>query len=130
MRLLVVVYPVDHLEASVEYYRLAGLRPVWWPDDTSVVLASDLSSPAALLLVNDPVETTAGAGGMFLLRNLDGYHQAHPDLDWIQEPVDRNIGRYASFFDRSGHAVRLLEYGRDRVARTVLSLRRPPPFAP
>ena len=33
MKLLFELRPVDHLDASVDYYRSLGLEPLGWPDD-------------------------------------------------------------------------------------------------
>lgn len=113
--------PVENLEASVEFYCDAGLQPVWWPDDTEVVLAAGLSSPAALMLVNDPTESSAGCGGVFWLRHIDRYHQDHPGLDWLLAPADRAL---RDLHRRDRHAVRLLDCGQNRHARAVLAPRR------
>ena len=105
---------VDHLEACVEYYRELGLVPVWWPDDETVVLASEVGAPAVMLLSRDPNETMLGPSGLFAIQDLDAFFREHRDLDWLVEPADRSIGRYAAFADRTGLPIRLVDHSRSQ----------------
>jgi catechol 2,3-dioxygenase-like lactoylglutathione lyase family enzyme len=110
MRLLMVMYGVEHLEASVDYYHELGLVPAWWPDEESVVLSTDPASPTLVMLSRDSNETMLGPGGVFAVDDLDEFFRSHDALDWLVEPVDGSIGRYAAFADRTGVAVRLVDY--------------------
>lgn len=105
-----VSYGVEHLEASVEYYRGLGLIPAWWPDEESVVLSTEPHSRTLVLLSRDSNETLLGPGGVFAVDDLDDFFRRHGHLDWLVEPVDGSIGRYAAFADRTGVPVRLVDY--------------------
>lgn len=105
-----VMYGVDHVEASVDYYRDLGLIPAWWPDEESVVLSTDPHSRTLVMLSRVSNETMLGPGGVFAVDDLDGFYRTHEDLDWLVEPVDGSIGRYAAFADRTGVPVRLVDY--------------------
>lgn len=113
LELLLMMQGVDHLEASVDYYRELGLSPVWWPDEDSVVLSACRGRPASLLLTSDPAETMLGPGGLYVVDRLDDFFQRHPRLDWLVKPSDRPFGRYAVLADRTGIPVRLVECTRD-----------------
>ena len=111
MRLLMVMYGVEHLEASVDYYRDLGLVPAWWPDEEAVVLSTDPPSSRILIMLSrDSNETMLGPGGVFAVDDLDGFYRTHDSLDWLVDPVDGSIGRYAAFADRTGVPVRLVDY--------------------
>jgi catechol 2,3-dioxygenase-like lactoylglutathione lyase family enzyme len=116
VKLLMVMSGVDHIEACVEYYRELGLVPVWWPDDEAVVLSTEVGGPAVMLLSRDPDETVLGPGGLFAIDDLDAFFHDHRNLDWLVEPVDRSIGRYAAFADRTGLPIRLVDYSRSQAA--------------
>ncbi|MFC0624618.1 hypothetical protein [Kribbella deserti] len=129
MKLLFELRPVEHLDASVDYYRDLGLYPLSWPDDETVLLGSDRSEPPTLMLVRDPVESALRSGAIYEVGDVDTFYAQHLDLDWLVPPTDRSTGRYAVFADRTGTAVRLLDYrpydlravGRGRPALAAVS---------
>jgi hypothetical protein len=47
MKLLFELRPVEHLEASVDYYRELGLEPIAWPSDDSALLGGLPEKPNA-----------------------------------------------------------------------------------
>jgi catechol 2,3-dioxygenase-like lactoylglutathione lyase family enzyme len=117
MRLLMMMYSVDHLEASVDFYRQLGMVPIWWPNDEAVVLSTGVDSAAMIMLTRDTNETLLGPGGVFSVEDVDSLRRCHHTLDWLIEPVDCSIGRYAAFADRTGVPIRLVDYSRDAIAR-------------
>lgn len=110
MKLLFELRPVEHLDASVEYYRDLGLLPMSWPDDETVLLGADRSERPMLMLVRDPVESVLRSGAIYEVGDVDAFYTEHRSLDWLVPPSDRSTGRYAVFADRTGAAVRLLDY--------------------
>jgi hypothetical protein len=108
MKLLFELRPVEHLEASVEYYRGLGLDPLGWPDDDTALLAPRDGGPT-IVLVRDPAESALGCGGVYDIGDVDAFFEAHPDLDWLIAPIRSSLGRYAVFADRTGTCVRLLD---------------------
>ncbi|ADB31007.1 hypothetical protein Kfla_1913 [Kribbella flavida DSM 17836] len=109
MKLLFELRPVDHLEASVDYYRELGLEPMAWPDDDTVLLAPLGAAEPTLALMRDPAEAALGTGGVYEVGDVDEYYADHPDLDWLVAPADSTLGRYAVFADRTGLPMRLLD---------------------
>lgn len=110
MKLLFELRPVEHLDASVDYYRDLGLVPMSWPDDDTVLLGSSRSERPTLMLVRDPVESALRSGAIYEVGDVDAFYAEHRGLDWLVPPSDRSTGRYAVFADRTGAAVRLLDY--------------------
>lgn len=108
MRLLFELRPVEHLEASVEYYRDLGLVPLSWPDDDTVLLGPDRRGAPTIMLVRDSTEAALRPGGVYDVGDLDAFFARHPELDWLITPTDHAAGRYAVFADRTGASVRLL----------------------
>lgn len=109
MKLLFELRPVEHLEASVEYYRGLDLEPIAWPDDDSALLAPRRADQPTLVLVRDPAEAALGTGGVYDVGGVDDFYRAHPSLDWLIAPIDSALGRYAVFADRTGAPIRLLD---------------------
>ncbi|MFB6718934.1 VOC family protein [Kribbella sp. NPDC056345] len=109
MKLLFELRPVEHLEASVDYYRTLGLVPLAWPSDDSALLGTSPDSPPVLALVHDPAEGALGTGGVYDVGDLSAFFEQHKELDWLLTPADSPFGRYAVFADRTGTAIRLLE---------------------
>jgi catechol 2,3-dioxygenase-like lactoylglutathione lyase family enzyme len=109
MKPLFQLCPVEHLEATVDYYRELGLRPLDWPDDDTVLLGRDTTGEPIIALVRDPDESALRAGGVFDAGDVDDFYAEHPELDWLLPPTDRSFGRYAVFADRTGTAIRLLD---------------------
>jgi hypothetical protein len=108
MRLLFELRPVDHLDASVDYYRSIGLETAGWPDDNTVLLAPSGGS-ATIVLVRDLAEAALGSGGVYDVGDVDAFFDAHGDLDWLVAPATSSLGRYAVFADRTGTCIRLLD---------------------
>jgi len=108
MKLLFEFRPVEHLEASVDYYRGLGLDPLGWPDDDTALLAPR-EGAATIVLVRDPAEAALGCGGVYDVGGVDAFFEAHPDLDWLIAPMSNSLGRYAAFADRTGTCIRLLD---------------------
>jgi hypothetical protein len=108
MKLLFELRPVDHLEASVDYYRSIGLTPVGWPDDDTALLAPT-DGQATIVLIRDPAEAALGAGGVYDVGDVDSFFEAHPNLDWLVAPAPSPLGRYAVFADRTGTCIRILD---------------------
>ena len=108
MRLLFELRPVDHLDASVDYYRSIGLEAVAWPDDDTALLAPS-GGEATIVLVRDPAEGALGSGGVYDVGGVDAFFEARPDLDWLIAPMSNSLGRYAVFADRTGTCIRLLD---------------------
>ncbi|MEJ1105905.1 MULTISPECIES: hypothetical protein [unclassified Kribbella] len=108
MKLLFELRPVEHLEASVDYYRDLGLEPIAWPSDDSALLGARGRQPT-IALVRDPAEGALGPGGVYDVGDIDSFFADHRDLDWLLSPADSPLGRYAVFADRTGTAIRLLD---------------------
>lgn len=108
MKLLFELRPVDHLDASVDYYRSIGLEAVAWPNDDTALLAPS-GGAATIALVRDPAEGALGSGGVYDVGDVDAFFEAHPDLDWLVAPAPSPLGRYAVFADRTGACIRLLD---------------------
>jgi hypothetical protein len=108
MKLLFELRPVEHLDASVDYYRGLGLEPVCWPDDETALLAAPGSAPT-IVLVRDPAEAALGSGGIYSVGDVDLFFEVHADLDWLIAPTATALGRYAVFADRTGACIRLLD---------------------
>ncbi|TCO40576.1 hypothetical protein EV646_117117 [Kribbella antiqua] len=121
MKLLLELRPVEHLDASVEYYRDLGLEPIAWPSDDTALLGPHGRRPT-LALVRDPAECALGTGGVYDVGDVDTFFQNHPALDWLLSPADTPLGRYAVFSDRTGTPIRLLD--------PALGLDTPTPTAP
>jgi hypothetical protein len=109
MKLLFELRPVEHLEASVDYYRTLGLEPLAWPGDDAALLSPVGSNTPTIALMRDPAEAALGAGGVYDVGDLTTFFDEHRDLDWLLPPADSPLGRYAVFADRTGTAIRLLE---------------------
>ena len=108
MKLLFELRPVEHLEASVDYYRGIGLDALGWPDDETALLGPRDGSPT-IVLVRDPAEGALGSGGVYDVGDVDAFVEAHDDLDWLIAPITTSLGRYAVFADRTGACIRLLD---------------------
>jgi catechol 2,3-dioxygenase-like lactoylglutathione lyase family enzyme len=108
MRLLFELHPVEHLEASVDYYRELGLEPIAWPGDDTALLGPRGDRPT-IALVRDPAEAALGTGGVYDVGDIDTFFEDHRELDWLLSPADSPLGRYAVFADRTGTAIRLLD---------------------
>jgi hypothetical protein len=108
MKLLFELRPVEHLEASVDYYRGLGLEPLGWPDDDTALLAPRGGLPT-IALVRDPAEVALGPGGVYDVGDVDTFFEDHRDLDWLIAPIPTALGRYAVFADRTGTCIRLLD---------------------
>lgn len=108
MKLLFELRPVEHLEATVDYYRELGLDPLGWPDDDTTLLATEQGA-ATIVLVRDPAEAALGSGGVYDVGDVDAFFDDHPDLDWLIAPISTSLGRYAVFADRTGTCIRLLD---------------------
>jgi hypothetical protein len=108
MKLLFELRPVEHLEASVDYYRGIGLDALGWPDDETALLGPQDGS-ATIVLVRDPAESALGSGGVYDVGDVDTFVEAHSDLDWLIAPITTSLGRYAVFADRTGTCIRLLD---------------------
>ncbi|GAB2655786.1 VOC family protein [Kribbella swartbergensis] len=108
MRLLFELHPVEHLEASVDYYRELGLEPIAWPGDDAALLGPRGQGPT-IALVRDPAEAALGTGGVYDVGDVDTFFEDHRELDWLLSPADSAFGRYAVFADRTGTAIRLLD---------------------
>ncbi|GAA1657813.1 hypothetical protein GCM10009744_58670 [Kribbella alba] len=108
MKLLFELRPVEHLEATVDYYRGLGLDPFAWPDDDTALLAPSDGLPT-IALVCDPAEAALGPGGVYDVRDVDTFFEDHRYLDWLIAPVRTALGRYAVFADRTGTCIRLLD---------------------
>jgi hypothetical protein len=108
MKLLFELRPVEHLDASVDYYRDLGLTPIAWPGDDIAVLGPSPAG-ATLVLVHDPAEAALGTGGVFDVGDVDTFFADHRGLDWLAGPADGPLGRYAVFADRTGVPIRLLD---------------------
>jgi hypothetical protein len=110
LELIAMMHGVDHLEASIDYYRELGLIPIWWPDEDCVVLSSHRDRPPSLVLSGDTEESLLGASGLFAIDGLDMFFRRHQNLDWLVRPTDRAIGRYGVLADRTGTPLRLVEH--------------------
>ena len=108
MKLLFELRPVEHLDASVDYYRTLGLEPVAWPSDDTALLGPHGAQPT-LALVRDPAEGALGTGGVYDVGDVDLFFDDHRGLDWLLSPADSPFGRYAVFADRTGAPIRLLD---------------------
>lgn len=108
MRLLFELRPVEHLDASVDYYRGLGLDVVCWPDDETALLAAPGSAPT-IVLVRDPAEGALGSGGIYYVGDVDLFFEVHADLDWLISPTTTALGRYGVFADRTGTCIRILD---------------------
>ncbi|QNE22696.1 hypothetical protein F1D05_38370 [Kribbella qitaiheensis] len=108
MNLLFELRPVDHLEASVDYYRSLGLDPLAWPDDDTALLGPSGGRPT-ILLVRDPAESALGVGGVYDVGEVRAFFADHPELDWLMSPIETPLGCYAVFADRTGTCIRLLD---------------------
>jgi hypothetical protein len=108
MKLLFELRPVEHLEASVDYYRGLELEPLGWPDDDTALLAPRDGLPT-IALVRDPAEAALGPGGVYDVGDVDTFFEDHQDLDWLIAPIRTALGRYAVFADRTGACIRVLD---------------------
>jgi hypothetical protein len=108
MKLLFELRPVEHLEATVDYYRELGLDPLGWPDDETALLGP-AGGPPTLVLVHDPAEAALGTGGVYEVGDVDTFFEARPQLDWLIAPISTPLGRYAVFADRTGSCIRVLD---------------------
>jgi hypothetical protein len=108
MKLLFELRPVEHLEASVDYYRGIGPEPLGWPDDETALLVPP-AGDATIMLVRDPAEAALGSGGVYEVGDVDVFFDDHPELDWLIAPITSSLGRYAVFADRTGTCVRPLD---------------------
>ena len=120
MKLLFELRPVDHLDATVDYYRSLGLEPLGWPDDDTAILGPREGAPT-IVLVRDPAENALGAGGVYDVGDVRTFFSDHPGLDWLMAPVQTPLGWYAVFADRTGSCIRLLD-----PSLPLRSARRPP----
>jgi hypothetical protein len=108
MKLLFELRPVEHLDASVDYYRGLGLEPLGWPDDETALLGPP-GDTATIILVRDPAEAALGSGGVYSVGDVDLFFEVQADLDWLIAPTTTALGRYAVFADRTGACIRILD---------------------
>lgn len=120
MRLGFLLYPEHDLHAGVRRWQHWGLRPLWWPDEDTVILGTARGSRAQVMLEDHPDEHRLGAGPVFVVDDVPAFRSAHTDLDWQLEPSDVPAGRYAAFTEPTGSTVRVLDLTHDLGERRSL----------
>lgn len=108
MRLGFEKHPVTNLKQALTGFERSGFTVLWRPDRDSALLAAPGTSTAAVLLEVHDVELELGAGGVYLLDDVDAFEREHPDRDWVVEPCDGPLGRYAALRTRAGLPQRFL----------------------
>ena len=112
MRLGFEVHPVTNLKQALGGFERSGFTVLWRPGRESVLLAAPGARTAAVLLQVHDVELELGAGGVYLLDDaggVDALERAQPDRDWVVEPCDGPLGRYAALRTRAGVPQRFLD---------------------
>ena len=109
MRLLFEVHPVTNLRQALTGFERSGFALLHRPDRDSALLAAPGSPVAAVLLHEHDVELELGAGGAYLVEDVDAFARAQADRDWIVEPCDAPLGRYAALRTRAGLPQRFLD---------------------
>jgi hypothetical protein len=104
-------HPVTNLRQALTGFERSGFTVLWQPDRDSALLAAPGAPWAAVLLEVHDVELELGAGGVYLLdapAEVDGFAHAHEDRDWVVEPCDHPLGRYAALRTRAALPQRFL----------------------
>jgi hypothetical protein len=101
-------HPVTNLKQALTGFERSGFTVLWQPDRGSALLAAPDSSTAAVLLEVHDVELELGAGGVYLLDDVDAFARRNPDRDWVIEPCDGPFGRYAALRTKAGLPQRFL----------------------
>lgn len=108
MRLGFEKHPVANLKQALTGFERSGFTVLWQPDRESLLLAAPGSTHAAVLLEVHDVELELGAGGVYLLEDVDAFEREHTDRDWVIEPCDGPFGRYAALRTKAGLPQRFL----------------------
>ena len=111
MRLGFEKHPVTNLKQALTGFERTGFAVLWRPDRDSALLAAPGTPWAAVLLEVHDVELELGAGGVYLLDapgDVDAFAHAHADRDWVVEPCDHALGRYAALRTRAALPQRFL----------------------
>lgn len=109
MRLGFEKHPVTNLKQALSGFERSGFTTLWRHERESVPLAAPGSGAAAVLLEVHDVELELGAGGVYLLAGVDAFAHEHADRDWVVEPCDGPLGRYAALRTRAGLPQRFLD---------------------
>jgi len=101
-------HPVTNLKQALTGFERSGFEVLWQPDKESALLAAPGSRTAAVLLEVHDVELELGAGGVYLLEGVDAFAEEHVDRDWVVEPCDSTLGRYAALRTKAALPQRFL----------------------
>ena len=109
MRLGFEKHPVTNLRQALDGFERSGFALLWQRERVSALLAAPGTATAAVLLEVHDVELELGAGGVYLLDDVDAFARGHADRDWVVEPCDGPLGRYAALRTRAGLPQRFLD---------------------
>jgi hypothetical protein len=101
-------HPVTNLRQALNGFERSGFTLLWQRERESALLAAPGTTCAAVLLEVHDVELELGAGGVYLLDDVDAFEREHADRDWVVEPCDGPLGRYAALRTRAGLPQRFL----------------------
>jgi hypothetical protein len=102
-------HPVTNLKQALSGFERSGFTALWQRDREAVLLAAPGAPGAAVLLEVHDVELELGSGGVYLLDDVDAFAREHADRDWVVEPCDGPLGRYAALRTRAGLPQRFLD---------------------
>lgn len=110
MNLTFVYQSVDDLDAALAFYRdVLGLTEAWREGDSTV--AFELPGSEVQLMVDvRPDSHPKWASGMFLqVDDVDSFVELHPELPWLDEPMDVPDGRSTAFTDPAGNTIHIFD---------------------
>ncbi|PRY14183.1 hypothetical protein [Kineococcus rhizosphaerae] len=111
MRLGFEKHPVTNLKQALTGFERSGFGVLWSPDRESALLSAPGGTRAAVHLEVHDVELELGAGGVYLLEDVDAFFRAHAERDWVVEPCDTVLGRYAALRTKASLPQRFLRPG-------------------
>lgn len=109
MRLVCVKHPVTHLRTALDGFSRSGFEVLWQPDRDWVLLGPVGTGTGAVVLEVHDIELELGAGGVYLVDDVDAFAEAQDDRNWVIEPCDGPWGRYAALSTRAGLAQRFVD---------------------
>lgn len=110
MKLTFLYQSVKDLPAALAFYRdELGLVEAWREGESTAAFELP-GSPVQLMLDVPPDDSPRWASGAFFqVDDVNAFVKEHPDLSWIDEPVEVPDGRTATFADLWGNIIHIFD---------------------
>lgn len=113
MNLVFMYQIVDDLPAALAFYRdTLGLTEAWREGETTV--AFELPGTEVQLMVDViPDDHPKWKSGMFCqVPDVVAFISEHPELNWLDDPMDMPDGIAATFTDPAGNVIHIFDQSR------------------